>query len=231
MARNCLVCISTNREDIERDILRNAPLMEIQERYGISRSAISRHKLRHLPLPEVSIVHQESEELREINIQDDLKRIYARIWKMLDACDEWLRDPDNPEKYSIDLRDNEIQVIYSFETERGKKVKKKALLSTLIREIKLLTPRDMEEIEIVEFKSVDPRSLTLQTANQLQKQLELIAKLMGVLDEKPQINMQIAIINSPEWQQLKNIIVTTLEPYPDAKRALIQALPDGNDIH
>jgi hypothetical protein len=48
--------------------------------------------------------------------------------------------------------------------------------------------------------------------------LELLAKLLGELDERPVVNL------SPEWLELRAVIVTALEPYSEARRAVLAAL-------
>jgi hypothetical protein len=51
--------------------------------------------------------------------------------------------------------------------------------------------------------------------------LELLAKVEGKLNDRPQIN----ILINPEWIQLRTLIINSLEPYPEAKEAIINALP------
>ncbi len=50
--------------------------------------------------------------------------------------------------------------------------------------------------------------------------LELLAKLLGELDERPVVNLNI----SPEWLQLRAVIVGALEPHPEALGAVVGAL-------
>jgi hypothetical protein len=50
--------------------------------------------------------------------------------------------------------------------------------------------------------------------------LELLAKLLGELDERPVVNLNI----SPEWLELRAVIVGALEPHPEALRAVVGAL-------
>jgi hypothetical protein len=54
--------------------------------------------------------------------------------------------------------------------------------------------------------------------------LELLAKLLGELDERPMVNLNI----SPEWLELRAVIVGALEPHPEALRAVVGAL-EGAD--
>ena len=54
--------------------------------------------------------------------------------------------------------------------------------------------------------------------------LELLAKLLGELDERPVVNLNV----SPEWLELRAVIVTALEPHPEALGAVVGAL-EGAD--
>jgi IS30 family transposase len=49
MAGKCKICTSWQRELIERAITRGTPYRKIALRYGLSKSAISRHIKNHLP--------------------------------------------------------------------------------------------------------------------------------------------------------------------------------------
>ena len=53
--------------------------------------------------------------------------------------------------------------------------------------------------------------------------LELLAKLLGELDERPVVNLNV----SPEWLELRAVIVGALEPHPDARGAVLRALEGG----
>lgn len=52
------------------------------------------------------------------------------------------------------------------------------------------------------------------------KQLELNAKLTGQLNDAPQVNFLL----NPEFVKLKQIMIKTLEPFPDARLKLSEAL-------
>ena len=55
------------------------------------------------------------------------------------------------------------------------------------------------------------------------KQIELMAKLTGQLNEAPEVNFML----NPEFVRLKQVIIETLLPYPEARLALSDAL-DGH---
>jgi hypothetical protein len=50
--------------------------------------------------------------------------------------------------------------------------------------------------------------------------LELLAKLLGELDDRPVLNLHI----SPEWLELRTVIVGALEPYTEARGAVLRAI-------
>jgi len=52
--------------------------------------------------------------------------------------------------------------------------------------------------------------------------LTLLAKLLGELDERQRI--QVNILTSPEWRRTRTAIVRALEPYPEARLAVAGAL-------
>ncbi len=50
--------------------------------------------------------------------------------------------------------------------------------------------------------------------------IELLAKLMGQLDERPTVNITLA----PQWVETRTLIINALAPYPDARIAVATAL-------
>jgi hypothetical protein len=61
--------------------------------------------------------------------------------------------------------------------------------------------------------------------SEARRDLELLAKLMGDLDERPQVN----ILISPQWRELRTLIVTALGPYREAREAVLTALAGAGD--
>jgi hypothetical protein len=57
------------------------------------------------------------------------------------------------------------------------------------------------------------------------KYAELLAKVSQIIDERPQVNLYL----SPEWLELRAVIVTALEPHPEARDDVLSAL--GNGAH
>jgi predicted DNA-binding protein YlxM (UPF0122 family) len=60
----------------------------------------------------------------------------------------------------------------------------------------------------------------LQGVREAKGCLELLAKLQGELQERTTINVLI----NPQWLSLRTVILQTLEPYPEARLRLAEAL-------
>jgi hypothetical protein len=50
--------------------------------------------------------------------------------------------------------------------------------------------------------------------------VELTAKMIGELDERPQVNVLVA----PEWLHVRSALLEALRPYPDARQAVARRL-------
>ncbi len=55
---------------------------------------------------------------------------------------------------------------------------------------------------------------------ELREQIKLMAELEGKLATQPQIT----VINSPEWIELRTVIIQALDQYPEAKGAVVDAI-------
>ncbi len=67
--------------------------------------------------------------------------------------------------------------------------------------------------------------VALSAIREARGNLELLAKLLGELDDRPQIN----VLVSPEWLELRTVVIGALEPYPDARGSVLRALEGGGN--
>ena len=65
--------------------------------------------------------------------------------------------------------------------------------------------------------------LVLKAVDRVCRQIELQAKLLGDLDDRPVVN----VLVTPEWVALRGRIVAALAPYPKARLALAEVLADA----
>ena len=62
--------------------------------------------------------------------------------------------------------------------------------------------------------------LALKAVDRVQRQLELQAKLIGQLDERPVVNVLVA----QEWLSIRAVLIDALGAYPDARQAVAASL-------
>lgn len=63
--------------------------------------------------------------------------------------------------------------------------------------------------------------LALRAVDRALKCVEIGSKIRGLIQEQTQVN----ILVNPQWIELRSTIITALEPFPEARRAIIDALP------
>jgi len=71
-------------------------------------------------------------------------------------------------------------------------------------------------------KTAGDGELMLKAIDRVHRQVELQAKLLGDLDERPQI----VLVQSSEWLTLRGTMLRALEPFPAARLALAAILQE-----
>src|SRR5918995_2359720 len=150
---------------------------------------------------------------------------------------------DHPERHSID----EVLVtgapyrsvarrlglsesaVYRHKTEhlpahllKARQAEEAARADDLLDQVRDLQTHALDILERAE-KAGDLRT-ALAAISQARGNLELLGKLAGELDERPVVNLNV----SPEWLELRGVIVGALEPYSEAQGAVLQAI-EGSD--
>jgi hypothetical protein len=106
---------------------------------------------------------------------------------------------------------------------KAKEVEEVAHADDLLQQVRDLQSHALDILERAE-KAGDLRT-ALAAISQARGNLELLGKLAGELDEHPVVNLNV----SPEWLELRTVIVGALEPHPAAHRAVLSALEsEGN---
>ncbi len=67
----------------------------------------------------------------------------------------------------------------------------------------------------------DPKSWAM-VSREARGYVELMGKALDRIREAPPA--QITIVNNPQWVELRTLIITALEPYPDARQAVVHAI-------
>jgi transposase-like protein len=101
---------------------------------------------------------------------------------------------------------------------KAKEAEEVAQADELLEQVRYLQTRALGILERAE-KAGDLRT-ALAAISQARGNLELLGKLAGELDERPVVNLNV----SPEWLELRAVIVGALEPHPAAHGAVLTAL-------
>jgi hypothetical protein len=101
---------------------------------------------------------------------------------------------------------------------KAREVEEAARADDLLDQVRNLQTHALDILERAE-KAGDLRT-ALAAISQARGNLELLGKLAGELDERPVVNLNV----SPEWLELRAVIVGTLEPHPAAHGAVLRAL-------
>ena len=97
-------------------------------------------------------------------------------------------------------------------------IKEVAEANTLLADIRSLREKATTILEKAE-KAGDLKTALLGI-REARGCIELLAKVEGQLDDRPQIN----ILVNPQWVELRTLIIKALEPYPAAKEAVVHAI-------
>jgi hypothetical protein len=159
MPRRCTVCDHPERHSIDETLVTGAPYRSVAKRFGLSESAVYRHKTEHLPAHLLK-AREADEAARADDLLEQVKNLQTHALDILDRAEE-----------TGDLR------------------------------------------------------TALAAISQARGNLELLGKLAGELDERPVVNLNV----SPEWLELRAVIVGALEPHPAAHRAVLRALKSVGD--
>ena len=101
------------------------------------------------------------------------------------------------------------QALSEYGHDKGVKVLER--LATMIDRLDAFLDKAEQAENALEFRAI---------ASEWRKQLELIAKLQGELAQEGAVT----IINNPEYIEARTLIVQALEPYPEARGAVVRAL-------
>lgn len=86
----------------------------------------------------------------------------------------------------------------------------------------------LQTVEILEVcKVAKDHRISLRAIARLEKQLELQAKIVGLIQAAPLI---VNVVAEPEWLQLRTVIFIALSNYPEAQAAVIEAISPYDEI-
>lgn len=220
--RNWRIDEHPQREVIIQDIIKgNKSLRNIAKQYDMNVASVSRYLSEKLLDKAAKSLAARDEKHGTDFIAEALQQD-ERVQKLLDACDDYLRDPEDPSRYELGPRSWEIDIVYrTVEPDTDKMITRKESLQALLDKIDQAGYQPWE----VRMKQADPRKLLLEASNNLRATLELRAKLAGKLIEN-QTNINVNL--NQYWVQFKQIILDATEKAPEVRARIIQAMEADN---
>lgn len=205
-------------------IASGATYTAIARKLGCTVSSAQGYIFRNLmPLVCRDLMKREGEGARKILAR--VERIAGRCEKMSDALDLWLTDPDNPERYTMDPRTDELKCICTLQgtDSKGKPISRTATipLNELMSQLEFTEYRGLSVIpEHLVWKNTDPRKLMLDTARALKDLLELLAKITGELKESVDVHVDVRT----QLSSIVQVINAELEDEPEKKQRIVEAI-------
>lgn len=191
------------RNQIIRELINQTPYHVVSDKYGLSYGSVQRYvatKLRQTIAKRIGKGGYETE-----TFLARVEETMTYVQTMYEACDEWLRDPDDHSKYNLDPRASEYEVIWvnTLYDDDGEIVGRERRRDTL-QELLDKSMGAYDSVVKVEGKAADPRKLLLDTASVLSKQLEMLAKIAGAIEDIK--NVEINVTNNQTIQIVAQVI-------------------------
>ena len=225
MANTYRVDSHPSKNKIIRDMINQVPYQTIANNYELTVSSIQRYASQRLRMHAAKALKKDLYNGAQLlsRIEDTI--VYVQ--KMYEACDEWLTDPNDPSSYTLDSRAEEIKVIYDeyYTDDKGEERYKRRTedLQRLLN--KVLS--DDDKLIMVETKKADPRKLVLDTANTMSKQLELLAKIAGVVQEQS-VNINIGTVNTALVSNIIKVIEAETADQPELMQRIIGGVANAS---
>ncbi|MBA7563083.1 hypothetical protein ES708_04736 [subsurface metagenome] len=222
----CITCQHPKVLEIDKAFLSGKySIRVIADKFGISYASMHRHLTGHLS--------EQMADLAEKRNLDDAQKVMDRLVErttevemLLDSCHLYLLDPNDPSRYFLGPRAEDVEVVYLEKVydgdpsgrEPGASYRQKALLSQLL-------DKTGKMVIGTNWRHADPRKLILEAARTLEGVLMTLSKIAGyVTPKQTNVNVQVNI------QQLIPNVMETLERFPDAREAVYKSLEKARII-
>lgn len=197
---------------IERDIINGVSDRDIATHYdSLTQSSVSRYRRDRMPeMMRRADLETTEGIIRRINeYLDDVDHLYKSVKEFLD-------DPNVPGKMDFTPHASEVYMTYeTTDPDSGKRYRKKELIQDILDK---LEPTPLK----LTLGIQDPRVTMLKTAEVLNRQLELMAKVKGLITENT-----VVVNDNSTVTEIIAIARNALRDYPEALEAFTEALLEG----
>jgi hypothetical protein len=182
MPQLCTICIHQERKEIDLAVIRGEKSNRaIANDFSVHESSLKRHRKEHLA-PLIQQMQLEQLQADKIDCNLELAKVFRRVNKLFDACEDDLTDPLNPDKYILAPNADQITVVYYDGdcTQSGTPIKKRDSLAALL--LRVEQKQGGLLIDTVKLKRVDASKRLLEAANTLARQIERVGRIFGLFN-------------------------------------------------
>ena len=172
---------------LRSDLKANLSVATIAKKHHVSRQAVYK-RVNQLGLTTVAATVAPVESTRfvrnQLSAQEQLLKGLDKVNLLMDACDEWLRDASDPDRYEIGPRSGEVNVTYEVEirTDKGFRYeKRKKPLSEILKWVEEVNGERVCGFEKWESRHADPRDTVLKTVQEARSTVTAAADLARML--------------------------------------------------
>ena len=90
----------------------------------------------------------------------------------------------------------------------------------VVRQLRAINATCLEVLQ--RSRESEAHGLSLRAVDRIHRQIALQARLLGEMQDTRPVHLAVA----PEWQSLRRRIVEALQPFPEARRAVVDALQE-----
>ncbi len=230
MGRPCTICRHAKREEIEKLILDStAGYRNVARRYGISTTALFRHRREHLPgllakgfslsgtgtsSPVVSATPTSVPPLRS-----PPKRPNGTPPSSTPITKGLTGEAAAP--FGVPVSPEDQHAIRLAEHQAGIENRQDQLAIDTVQQLRAINAACLEVLR--EARTNGQPLILLRAVDRIARQIELQAKLLGQIQEGTTVNVAVM----PEWHGLRQTVLDALSPFPEARAAIANALRAG----
>lgn len=217
-----------HREEIIDALVNGVTYRDIERQYGINRSTLSRLVRSELGR-KVAAAGRAKDIMDGTYLVESAGVAAESLRKMLVACNTYLEDPDDPSAFAIGPRAEEVDIVVEQYDEEGRVIGTER--DTLQAFINRIEQRGGKVVE-AKYRHEDPRKLVVQTADAVNRQLAVVAKIseraMGIQTDREERRR---VVESELWRDMSKVILQAIDRCPEAREEIRGELERVRDRH
>lgn len=210
------------KQEIIEALVRGDTYQEITSKYGVSKNQLSDYMRQELGR-KVAMVKRDEDILDGTFVLDNAAKAAKSLRKLLESCNTYLQDPDDPDAFAVGPRAEEVDIIVQHYDEEGRPTyTERGTLQDFLTQIEKEKSGDVSEAK---YNHADPRKLVIDTANAINRQLGIMAKIqeqaMGMRRDN---ETRRRVVESEVWEEVSELLIEATNKCPEAREIVARGL-------